>query len=374
MLNFLLTDNQEKKLQKLLLDYKLARTKIEGWTSEKRQYVKKQSLISNIGASTRIENALLTDIEIEWIETTISKEPHQEYKNKEAYIKHKLSKDKVRSIEEVAGYRDSIRLVYDLFRDFNPLKIADIKGLHREMLKYYSEAHHYQGDFKKHSNSVIEVDLHSGKKRSVLKTADPGPITATAMRDLVSWYNKEIHSHPWPPAVAVEFVFRFLAIHPFQDGNGRLSRLLFQLALITHENSDFRNVAPLIAIDRTIEQTRSQYYTVLRRCSDGIFNPDPAGYHYHYFFDYMIEVLLNSLDNLQYYEQKFERFAALSDTALSILACFKEAPEQNLKTGDLIAITNIPRRTVAYTLNLLKQNSFLQKLGKGAGTRYKLIF
>jgi Fic family protein len=362
------------KMQQVNIAFQQVENRISAWSEDRLLFVKKQSMISNIGASTRIENAVLTDAEIEWIETTITREPHAEYRNKEVHIKDKLSKDKERSIEEVVGYRRAIQLVYDLYQDFFPLKISDIKGLHREMLKYYSHADYYKGEFKKQSNSVIEIDYSTGKKTHVLKTAAPGPITSAAMRDLVSWYNKEINTCTWGPAAAVEFVFRFLAIHPFQDGNGRLSRLLFQLALMTRQEINFSRVLPLIAVDRSIEQTRSRYYAVLRKGSGGLFRQDPEEYNYGFFLDYMTEMLLKSFDNLKYYEKKYDRYASLSQTAVNVLECFKESPEQNLKTNDIILKTETPRRTVIYALNKLKEGGFIQKLGKGAGTRYKLVF
>jgi Fic family protein len=374
MLNYQIQTKQLLKLQSLLLSFGKAETLILSYSEKKRNYIKTQSMISNIGASTRIENAILTDVEIEWINTTISTEPHNEYGNKEQYIKDKLSKDKERSIEEVAGYRKALQLVLNIYNDLYPLKISDIKGLHREILYYYKKASHYIGEFKTQPNSVIETELHTGKTNIVLKTADPGVITMTSMDDLVSWFNKEINENPWPVAVVAEFIFRFLAIHPFQDGNGRLSRLLFQLALMIHKGSNFDIVLPYIALDRAIELTRGKYYYVLRKCSGGYFNPDPTSYSYEYILDYMIEVLDKSLNNLKYYDDKYEKYMTLSETALKVLNCFKEEPEKTIKTKDIITKTNIPRRTVIYALNTLKDISFIQQMGKGAGSRYKLTF
>jgi len=242
------------------------------------------------------------------------------------------------------------------------------------MLQYYSKADYYLGEFKKQPNSVIEIEANSGKQNVVLKTADPGIVTETSMDDLVTWYNETIDTNPWPLAVAVEFVFRFLAIHPFQDGNGRLSRLLFQLALMTAKDTFYTIVIPYIALDRAIEQSRSKYYTVLRKCSNGVFQSDPGKYDYNHFLDYMIESLTTSLSNLDYYDQKYEKFISLSDNSAKVLKCFKGEPEHILKTKQLIEKTGIPRRTAIYSLNVLKDKGFIQQMGSGAGSRYKLVF
>ena len=374
MLHYLISQTQQKKLQDLSVAYDRIERLADSLPDEKRNFVSNQSIISNIGASTRIENALLTDIEVEWVDTVIKTEPHLEYVNRERYIKDKLSKDKERSVEEVAGYRNALLLVFFSPEEFHSLSVSAIKGLHREMLKYYRHADYHLGDFKTIPNTVLETDLTTGQSTTVLKTADPGIITETAMAELVSWYNEEINENPWTVAVAVELVFRFLAIHPFQDGNGRLSRLLFHAALMAPPHSTFRRSEPLCAIDRTIEQSRKQYYHVLRRCSDGAFSPDPAQYSYEYFLDYMIEALGHSTENFTYYCRKYEHHQELSDASLRILSCFKSEPERLLTTRELVDRAEMPRRTVIYSLNRLLDTGFIQRQGKGAASRYRLIF
>lgn len=89
------------------------------------------------------------------------------------------------------------------------------------------------------------------------------------MRDLVMWYNQSIREHPWPLLVATEFVFRFLAIRPFQDGNGRLGRALFLLALMQGDDPELSKVTRFISIDRQIDQHRPLYYAALHRASGG---------------------------------------------------------------------------------------------------------
>lgn len=374
MLSYSINVDQIKKLKKIHQTYTLQWEKLDSFSAEKKSFIKRHSIISNIGASTRIENALLTNVEIDWVDTELSKEANITFGEKEDFIKNKLSKDKERSIEEVAGYRDALEIVYDSYKDFTVLRESDIKGLHRELMKYYSNADYHRGNYKTQINSVVEINSITGKKRKVMVTADPGIITQTSMADLVRWYNKTINREPWVLTVSVEFVFRFLAIHPFQDGNGRLSRLLFQLILMNSEDEYFSNLIPYLALDREIEKTRSEYYLVLRKCSGGLFNIDPTRYNYNFFLDYMLKVITNSVDNISFYSQKFEDYNSLSETDIKIYNCFKEKPEKNLQTKDIVGELTIPRRTAIYSLNKLVDRGFLQIIGKGAGVRYKLVF
>ncbi|MFC1595795.1 Fic family protein [Candidatus Margulisiibacteriota bacterium] len=374
MLSYLLNNQHIQNLKELHLESEKQRQKLVSFTPDKLDFIRKHSIISNIGASTRIENAVLTDIEIEWIDTAVVSVESGSYLAKAEPIKNKLSKDKERSIEEVAGYREALAIVYSFYQDYKKMSESAIKGLHRELLKYYSIADYHLGDYKIQSNSVVEKNDLTGKSRTIFQTADPGVITSTQMHDLVTWYSQAADIEPWGISVAVEFIFRFLAIHPFQDGNGRLSRLLFQLILLNSQDENISTIIPYIAIDREIEKTRSEYYQVLRKCSEGIYKTDPAEYNYHYFLDYIINIFNKSLKNIDYYADKYDLYQALTETDLSIYKAFKEMPEKSLQTKNLVSLLHIPRRTVIYALNKLVKDGFLQVLGAGAQKKYKLAF
>ncbi len=374
MISFELNTNQVQKLKTIHALFVEENLNLSSFSEEKKAFIKKQSLISNIGASTRIENAVLTNIEIDWLDTVLSVSESDTYETKEDFIKAKLTKDKQRSIEEVAGYRDAINIVYDTSEKDNSLRESDIKGLHRELMKFYSEASHHSGNYKTQKNNVVERNGLTGEQKNVLTTADPGVMTNTSMSDLVTWFNKSVTEEAWIIPVAVEFIFRFLAIHPFQDGNGRLSRLLFQHILISSEDDHISNLIPYVAVDRNIEIKRSQYYQQLRKCSEGVFGPDSTEYQYHYFLDYMLEILVESIQNLKHYSEKYENYFTLNETDIKVYTCFKEEPERNLQTKEIIEATDLPRRTIVYALNKLVEKQFLQVIGKGRAVKYKLVF
>jgi Fic family protein len=165
-----------------------------------------------------------------------------------------------------------------------------------------------------------------------------------------------------------------LAIHPFQDGNGRLARALFILALLQTEDKYLRKITPYIAIDRHIEQNRSLYYTTLHRCSEGKFHVDPQKYKLEYLAWFFINILRVSLSDIKVYRKRYAQIQKLSESASAVLNCFKSSPEKRLKVAGIVDETNLPRRTVQYALQTLTKNEFIQKLGQGAGTRYQLVF
>ena len=343
--------------------------------SEELDYIHRSVLISNVGASTRIENAVLTDAEVDWIDTKLTEDGKTTaFLDQREFIKAKLSRDKERSIDEVAGCRAMLQLIYTQAPELFPFSETSLRALHNELLQYYTPSAHYRGSYKTVPNSVVRKNPATGETLSVLETSPAGPITESAMRDLIDWYNDILPVHPWAVAVATEFVFRFLAIHPFQDGNGRIGRSLFLLALIQSQDESLQAVAPYLPIDRYIEKQREDYYITLRRCSGGRFNADPTVYNYEPFLRFMIKVISRALDDFEFYRKRYRNLLNLSPSAVKVLQCFKERPENRLQRRLIIEDTGLPRTTVTDALGMLTKRGFIQRLGRGAGIRYQLIF
>ncbi len=376
MLSYKITNELTKKLKQVSELAVKKKALLETLNSSCREAVHRYAKISSIGASTRIENAVLTDTEIAWVDETLKRDSRPSAFSKEQqYIVNKLSKEKERSIEEVVGYRDLLLIVYAQAQELFPLTGTILRGFHKELLKYYPKAKHYLGNYKKVPNSVVEKILSTGKTREVLKTADPGPITDSAMHDLLEWYNAAALASPWSIAVAVEFVFRFLAIHPFQDGNGRMGRALFYLVLLQSNDDGLKAIVPYISIDRQIEKHKEEYYMVLHKCSGGKFLSEPSKYKYEYFLNFMLKILKASLESdIDYYVARYNSYLALSDTAQKVLKCFKEYPERRLQTKDIVELTGIPRRSAIHSINALSKEGFLQKKGSGPSVKYQLTF
>ena len=332
-------------------------------------------MIGNVGATTRIENAVLTDVEIEWVDTILSKDGKTTaYEEKEDFIIDKLSKSRERSIEEVIGSRSVLTTIYLQAEEFKPLTQTIVRGLHRELLKYYPPAEHFAGAYKTVINKVISRNNETGEEHPVLEPTDPGVMTDTAMRELFDWYNETIDTYHWPILVAIEFTLRFLAIHPFQDGNGRLGRALFLLILLQSGDKYLEGIASYIAIDRKIEQNKSQYYSVLHQCSDGKFKADSKLYKFDILVLFFLKLFEAAIADIDSYREKYENLQLLSESAVKVLECFKSNPERKLKVADIEKTAELPRRTIQFALKTLTEKTFLQRLGKGAGSRYQLVF
>lgn len=348
---------------------------IQDLSPTEKDFLQKHAFISNIGASTRIENALLTDEEVEWIDTVLSEDARPSaFDSYKDLIFDKLSKDKERSIEEVVGSREMLEIVYSGYREMLPLRETDIRALHGHLLRHYPKAKRYCGKYKPNTNQVVMLDHDTGSRTVVLDPASPGPITDAAMRDLVDWYNAESRDCPWTLLLASEFTFRFLAIHPFQDGNGRLSRALFLLILLQSGDKYLSEVSKYISIDRHIEQARSAYYLALRQGSNGKFRQDPKRYTLEPITAFFVRSFDKALADVQTYKSKFMKLNQLTELEQKILQAFKASPEKKLRVSDIAEAVGVTARSVQKSIKNLMHMAFLQKLGRGPQTRYRLVF
>ena len=375
MLSFSPSIKLEKSMKELQADLTALASALSAVGEEEKAFLHKCALISTIGASTRIENAVLTDAEIEWVDTTLAADGRTtDFEARKPFILDKLSKDRERSIEEVVGCRETLNLIYLQGEDMFPLTESIIRGLHKTLLAYYPAAGDYAGGYKNHPNRVVSIHQATGKQHTVLEPAQPGAITQAAMRDLVEWYNSSIREHPWPLLVATEFVFRFLAIHPFQDGNGRLGRALFLLALMNADDTALRQAVRYVSIDRQIERHRAIYYTTLRQTSEGRYRAEAQEYNLEPLAWFFAKMLRLALADVPLLRGRYAALQRLSESATRVLDCFKQSPEKRLQVAELVTETGLVRRTVQNSLVSLINAKLLQRLGSGPASRYQLIF
>jgi Fic family protein len=375
MLSFSPTTQLEKALKTLQTDIVLLAEELSTMDEIEKAWLHRSVLISTIGASTRIENAALTFAEIDWVDTTLTQDGKTTaYEAKRTVILNKLSKDRERSVEEVVGCREVLSLVYIQTDDFFPLTESTIRGMHKILLSYYPEAFSYAGSYKPNPNLVVSVNHETGERRVVLEPTAPGPLTDVAMRDLITWYNSVVKEYPWTILVATEFVFRFLAIHPFQDGNGRIGRVLFLLALMQGDDPALKQVVRFISIDRQIERNRPLYYSALRNVSEGLYRPNSKDYKFEPLAWFFLKMIQNALDDVTLLRQRYTALTRLSEGAHRVLACFKSSPEKRLSLSDLVRETGLARRSAQNAILNLVKAGFLQRLGMGPSSRYQLIF
>lgn len=205
--------------------------------------MKKLTTLESTGASTRIEGSQMLDEEIEQFLQGLN-----------------IQKFRERDTEEVKGYKELLEIVFDNFKDID-FSESIIKGFHKILLKYSKKDQRHLGDYKKHSNRVATQDS-KGKIIGVIFETTPPYLTPKQMQELVDktnvWFNgKDKHAL----LIIAEFIVDFLSIHPFQDGNGRLSRILTNFLLLK-QGYEFTQYTSL---EKIIEDNKKLYYLALRR-------------------------------------------------------------------------------------------------------------
>ena len=217
------------------------------WSSiEKREGVTLKQLksiatVSSVGASTRIEGVQMSNNEIDHLISNVNTEKLEE-----------------RDKQEVIGYFDALDLISESYPNINIIE-GDLKNLHKVLLKHSDKDQWHKGNYKKQSNAV-EAEYPDGSKTVIFQTAEPGLETEEAMRSLMDWYKKDKTTHKLVKCAI--FAYEFLSIHPFQDGNGRLSRLLSSLLLM---QSGYVWIQ-YVSFEHEIENRKAQYYSTLRSC------------------------------------------------------------------------------------------------------------
>src|SRR5690606_10232664 len=202
--------------------------------------LRKIATIESIGSSTRIEGATLTDQEVKQLLKDV-----------------KITKLKTRDEQEVIGYYEVLELIYDNYSDIK-LSESYIKQLHQMLLKYSNKDERHRGAYKSLSNQVVAT-YPTGEQRTIFATTEPA-LVATEMQELVEWTNEQLEQKNIHHLIVMgSFIYDFLSIHPFQDGNGRLSRLLTTLCLLQNDYSFIQ----YISFENHIEQNKKTYYEVL---------------------------------------------------------------------------------------------------------------
>jgi Fic family protein len=220
---------------------------------ERLNALRRVATIESIGSSTRIEGSNLTDREIEHLLARLE-------------IKSFASRDE----QEVAGYADVMETILQAWRDI-PISENHIRQLHRDLLRYSAKDERHRGEYKTLPNNVGAFDEDGRVIGIVFETATPFD-TPQRMAELVAWVNETRELRRLHPLLMVAiFTVVFLEIHPFQDGNGRLSRVLTTLLLL---QSGYAYV-PYSSLESVIEHSKEGYYLGLLQTRGTIRTDDP---------------------------------------------------------------------------------------------------
>lgn len=311
---------------------------------ERLSALRRVATIESIGSSTRIEGSRLSDQEVANLLNNIE-------------IKKFDSRDE----QEVAGYADVMNTVYS-HADAIDLTENHIRQLHRDLLAYSDKDERHRGNYKTNPNHVSAFDADGNEIGVVFETASPFD-TPRLMAELVerthnSLENKALH----PLLVIAVFTVVFLEIHPFQDGNGRLSRILTTLLLLREGYA----YVPYSSLESVIEQSKEGYYLALRNTQGTIRTENPD---WQPWVRYFLQALKKQKQRL---ETKIEReqilVAKLPELSVNILELATE--HGRLTVSQIVELTGANRNTVKKHLQALVANQHLVQHGKGKGTWY----
>lgn len=344
-LNFDFQTNQ--KILNLISQIDLYKGKWNVLEKQENIYLKelrKIATIESIGSSTRIEGGTLTDNEIEALLKEI-----------------KTIKLKTRDEQEVVGYYDTLEIIYE---NYNNIRLSEnyIKQLHQYLLKYSDKDTRHRGEYKSLSNKVV-ANYPGGIQKIIFDTTDVH-LVQNEMNNLINWTNEQFEKGDIHPLIIIAtFVYEFLSIHPFQDGNGRLSRLLTTLLLLQQDYSFIQYVS----FENLIENTKKEYYQALM---EGQKNRNKENEDISAWILYFLEKL-NALT--QRLAAKYDVFKSKGGYLNERQKKIKEYLNDNqpLKISDIAKrFKNININTIKKDLQYMKKEQVIQSIGKGKGTVY----
>jgi Fic family protein len=314
---------------------------------ERLAALKHIATIESVASSTRIEGAKLTDREVERLLSKLE-------------VKSFTTRDE----QEVAGYAEAMETVFSHW-DAIDLTENHIKQLHRDLLKYSTKDERHRGEYKTLANDVAAFDGDGKQLGVIFETTTPFN-TPAQMRDLVDWTAATLDDDKAHPLICIAiFIVSFLAIHPFQDGNGRLSRVLTSLLLLRSGYS----YVPYSSLESVVESTKDRYYMALRQTQGTIKSAKPD---WQPWLKYFLGILFEQKSRL---EKKLERerllLGDLPELSVQILELCRERGRVTI--GDIAALTQISRNTIKDHVTALTQMGHLVRHGAGRGTWYALI-
>ena len=311
---------------------------------EQLKALRRIATIESVGSSTRIEGSKLSDREVEKLLSGI-----------------KIGSFKNRDEEEIAGYEYVMEEVFTSY-DYIPLTENYIKQLHAMLLQYSTKDVRHRGDYKKFPNNVEAFDAQGKSLGVVFETASPFD-TPLKMEALVNWAQKTLDDHIIHPLVIIGiFIVAFLAIHPFQDGNGRLSRILTTLLLLKYGYS----YVPYSSLETIVEHTKENYYRSLRRTQATLNTETP---NFQPWLLYFLRSLQKQIERLEFTIKREQiTRASLPRLASDILQLVHDRGK--ITMADIIQSTNAPRSTIKKHLSILVDQKHLSRHGQGRATWY----
>jgi len=306
--------------------------------------LRKIATIESIGSSTRIEGAALTNKEVATLLNDLQ-----------------INKLKSRDEQEVIGYYEVLELILNHYKGLD-LTEGNIFHLHSRLLKYSGKDQSHRGTYKQLSNKVV-ANYPGGEQRVIFNTTEPY-LVRKEMEELLNWVNNQLTKRLIHPLIVVgTFVYEFLSIHPFQDGNGRLSRLLTTLLLLQEDYPFIQYVS----FENQVEQNKKKYYQVLMDAQQHRGTEKEVINEWMLFFLGSLEILISKL------EEKYTKYKLkgpyLNSRQKGIIEFVQE--NEQTKIGDIDDyLKSESRNTIKKDMQYLLREGLIDKIGKGKGTMY----
>jgi Fic family protein len=313
---------------------------------ERLGVLRRVATIESIGSSTRIEGSKLSDREVEQLLANLE-----------------IQSFETRDQQEVAGYAE---LMETVFRSWTEIPITEnyIKQFHRDLLRWSTKDERHRGQYKTLPNSVAAFDPQGKQIAVIFETATPFE-TPQRMTELILWLQENQELRRLHPLLIVAiFTVVFLEIHPFQDGNGRLSRVLTTLLLLKFGYT----YAPYSSLESVIESNKEGYYLALRQTQSTIRSTAPNWYPWLSFFLRALQQQKRRLEGKIDNERLF--LAAQPQLAVKILDEVRK--RGRITIGHMVEVTGASRSTLRDHLRTLVTKQNLVQYGNGKGTWYSL--
>ena len=313
---------------------------------ERLSALRRVATIESVGSSTRIEGSKLTDREVERLLANLE-----------------IRTFETRDEQEVAGYAETMELIFQSSKEI-ALTENHVKQLHRDLLRYSEKDTHHRGQYKTQPNSVAAFDEAGKQVGIVFEPATPFD-TPRLMKDLVDWTRETLEGRQLHPLLVIAiFIVVFLEIHPFQDGNGRLSRILTTLLLL---RAGYVYV-PYSSLESVVEQSKESYYVALRQTQGTVRTDAPDWQPWVLFF---LRALQQQMQRLA---KKVERekivLSAMPELSLRIVEYARD--HGRVTIGEMATLSGTNRNTLKVHFRQLMMKRQLVMHGHGRGSWYSL--
>ena len=298
--------------------------------------------IESIGSSTRIEGSLLSDSQVSALLKGLD-----------------IHSFRSRDDQEVAGYAEAMTQIHESFAEIN-ISENNMKYLHKVLMQFSEKDQWHLGEYKKNPNHVAAYDTNGKQIGIIFETASPFD-TPRMMAELIARMLRQLSEETHPLLVISDFALRFLAIHPFQDGNGRLSRAFTNLMLLQHGYQ----FVMYSSHERIIEANKEEYYQALRTSQKSL---DHSNTLQEAWTEFFLDLLKKQKDELQ--AKILRERSALETPALSVKILDLAREHGRITVSFLSGTLEANRNTIKKHLQALVQKGQLDKNGQGRGTYY----